>query len=69
MKSWPFLVLGVLFALAVPVLIAADTGGFDAAQLYDFGHLHHEQFVVLALVLSAFFFILYYRRGRKENPT
>ncbi len=67
MKSWTFLLFAVLFALAVPVLIAVDPDGFSVAQLYDFGHVHHEWLEVLAAVLSTVFFAAYYRKGRKEN--
>ena len=65
-----WLLLGILAELGVFVVVAVDSDGFNAVQLLDLAHFHHEWFELILAVASTVFYIAYGRgsiRGRSPS--
>lgn len=72
MKRAFLLLLGILAELGVFLVYANDPDSFDAAQLLDFGRLHHEFIEILLAAAAAAFYIAFWlanREGEERRPS
>lgn len=68
MPRWLFLLLGVLSELSAFIVYQNDSDHFSVGQLLSW-QPHHELLLVLLIVVGAFSFGVYARRGRKKART